>query len=975
MYCPKCGKKLPKNATLCTTCDQDKIQEYLASQQVAEEAPAETATETSVADNSEVEETKTEEVVEETKIEEKEEAKTEETVVEEASVKQPVEEVVPVVEKPIKPKKKRNFKWVKYVVIVLVIAILAVVGYFTYGKFVGFEKLSWKENYKDNDLKVVTPNKLDLAFELSDEEKNDDVKVKATCGTFKRRNNRITWDLTEAKGECKIEVKFKNKKISKKVNVVDTYQEKKPLSIEYTIDVDSDEDLDYDGLTNKEEKEYKTNPELADTDMDGLEDYYEINTSKTDPTKKDSDGDGLSDYDELKLELDPLKADSKGDGIKDGKRELTYNYESDNVKLSITGSGNIASVVADVNSNTKISSKKGIIDKLYSLYSEGTIKEAELTISYTDEELTQFGLTEDNLAIYYYNEKDGKYEKVESTVDKDNNTVTAILKHFSLYVLADDTVISEKSSSEVLFVLDNSWSMYTNSQYKDITGEEYTGGWFDSSVLEGNDADGLRFTLTNTLASKLILKGNKVGISEFRKDYANVLSIGSSSEDINTKLGKMNGSFVTKDAGTNSSNAIVQGLEEFSDDGTEKYIIILTDGEDTYTSYNTNAVIDRALEKNVKVCAIGFGEGSGNTRLANIANATGCKFYSSSDAMGLEELFDNVETELNDGLIDIDGDDTNDGIILADSGFIVNRDGFSFANFASSFSKGGHCFGMATIAELYYKKALPLSVSDKTVDKKALKGYNLNGTYFKNYDNLYDYSLKTNVLKHTFGFDVFGETEPKGYMTVEKNNLVYAKEYKDEINDSGIYDIELVKSSLDAASQKEKWGGTYKKAEYAILNTEKTQSSSKIENDDKQILNAIYLGFAKQEVSSFYTSSSNFILRARNLFGTESTAYTGKNAFLNILKTRLNDQDPIVISSDFDGGLHAVNAINLIQDLSNPNIYYIGVYDNNYPGEKRYVTIECTNETCATKKNEYYSSSDQPVRITPSLEYDLEYFQ
>lgn len=977
MYCPKCGKKLPKNATLCAVCDQDKIQEYNASQQVAEETPAETVSETP---EEVVEETKTEEVVEDTKSEEKEEPQTEETVVEEASVEQPVEEVkteevVPVVEKPIKPKKKRNFKWIKYVVIVIVLAILAVVGYIAYGKIVGFEKLSWKENYKDNDLKVVTPNKLDLAFELSDEEKYDDVKVKATCGTFKRRRNKITWDLTEAMGECKIEVKYKQKKISKKVNVVDTYQEKQPLSLEYKIDVDSDEDLDYDGLTNKEEKGYKTNPELSDTDADGLDDYYEINTSKTDPTKKDTDADGLSDYDELKLELDPLKADSKGDGVKDGQRELTYDYEADNLKLSITGTGNIASIVADVNPNTKISGKKGIIDNLYVLYSEGNVKEAKLIIKYTDEELTKYGLKEDNLSIYYYNEKESKYEKIESTIDKENKTVTAILKHFSPYVVADSTLIDEEPSNQILFVLDNSWSMYTNAQYKEITGSDYSGGFYSSSTLEGNDADGVRFDLTNTLSEKLINKGNKVGLSEFRKDYANVLPIGSSSKDINTKLGKMNGSFVTKDAGTNSSNAIVKGLEEFSDDGTEKYIIILTDGEDTYTSYNTNVVINRALEKNVKVCAIGFGEGSGNTRLANIANATGCKFYSSSDAMGLEELFDNVETELNDGLIDIDGDDTNDGIILADSGFIVNRDGFSFSNFASSFSKGGHCFGMATIAELYYKKALPLSVSDKTVNKKTLKGFNLSGTYFKNYDNLYEYNLKTNALKYTFGFDIFGETEPKGYMTVEKNNLVYGKDYRKEIDDSGIYDIELVKSSLDAASQKEKWGGTYKKAEYAILNTEKTQSSSKIENDDKQILNAIYMGFAKQDVTSFYTSSSNFILWARNRVGTESTAYTGKNAFLNILKARLNDQDPIVISSDFDGGLHAVNAINLIQDLSNPNIYYIGVYDNNYPGEKRYVTIECTNETCATKKNEYYSSSNQPVRITPSLEYDLEYFE
>ena len=253
MYCPKCGKKLPKNATLCATCDQDKIQEYLASQQAAVEAPTETVTETP-----EVEETKTEEVVEEPVVEETKEEVVEETipeetkeeVTEEAPVEQPAEEVkteevvTPVVEKPVKPKKERNFKWVKYVVIILVLAVLAVVGYFAYGKVVGFEKLSWDKEYGDYKLEVVTPNELKLAFDFTDEENYDQVKVKATCGSVKVKRNKITWDLTEASGDCKIEAKYKTKKITKKIKVVDSYQEKRKLSIEYIIDEYSDEDLE-----------------------------------------------------------------------------------------------------------------------------------------------------------------------------------------------------------------------------------------------------------------------------------------------------------------------------------------------------------------------------------------------------------------------------------------------------------------------------------------------------------------------------------------------------------------------------------------------------------------------------------------------------------------------------------------------------------------------------------------------------------
>ena len=72
-----------------------------------------------------------------------------------------------------------------------------------------------------------------------------------------------------------------------------------------------------------------------------------LDKSKTDDTDKD----GLSDYDEIELGLDPNNADSKGDGIKDGERSLTYNRETDNLKITVKGKGNIASTVSEINSS------------------------------------------------------------------------------------------------------------------------------------------------------------------------------------------------------------------------------------------------------------------------------------------------------------------------------------------------------------------------------------------------------------------------------------------------------------------------------------------------------------------------------------------------------------------------------------------------------------------------------------------------
>lgn len=744
---------------------------------------------------------------------------------------------------------------------------------------------------------------------------------------------------------------------------------------DYPFDENSDDDSDYDGLTNKQEKEKGTNPRFADSDFDNLNDSYELSTSKTDPNKKDTDDDGLNDYDEIELGLDPLNADSKGDGIKDGQRELSYNYEYENVNLTINGSGNIASTIVDVNSNMKISGKKGLIDNLYSLHTDGTLKEAVLTIKYTDEELKKYGVNEDNLSIYYYNDKESKYEKIDSVVDKANKTVSATLKHFSYYVVGD---LYTGSKNEILFVLDNSWSMYTNEQYTKYTGKEYP----DSDPLDGFDSAGLRFDLTKKLASKIAAKNGDdiydIGLSEFRKDYKNANKIGSSADEINKTLSSMMGQFITSKEGTDIGNAIMNGFNEFEKYSDNKYLIILTDGLDSSLSRNTQKIVREALENRVKICVVGFGGATNSTELSSIANSTGCKFYSSTDASGLSELFDSIGTELNDGLVDIDNDGTNDGIVLADSGFIVSRDGFSFKNYASNLTKG-HCYGMATFAELYYTKKLPLSYPMKTVSGKTAYSYTIKNDYLKKYNSLYGYRLKSNVLKHfeDVGFDYFGEEYGVEWMQ-DGDKLTFSDEYRAEIkSDAGnLYDFGFTKTRLSAEQQIQKHGFNYSKYEYTILNVDDMQTNGKMDSDDVNLFNAIYTAFLKQDRDEHYSSGDDFYQFFRDTFGIDDIVYMGKNVFINILKTRLRSGDVPVMGSIYNERerYHAVNAISLVQDLNDSNHYYIGVYDNNYPGKKRYVDIECGKSYCYTKANDYYTSNKEPIRITGSLEYDLDYY-
>jgi len=95
---------------------------------------------------------------------------------------------------------------------------------------------------------------------------------------------------------------------------------------------DADADSDSDGLSNAQEINLGTDPQLSDTDGDNLSDYDEINVYGTDPLKPDTDDDGLDDDSELKFELDPNNP--KTHGILDSEYNISQSISSDNEILS-----------------------------------------------------------------------------------------------------------------------------------------------------------------------------------------------------------------------------------------------------------------------------------------------------------------------------------------------------------------------------------------------------------------------------------------------------------------------------------------------------------------------------------------------------------------------------------------------------------------------------------------------------------------
>ncbi len=101
--------------------------------------------------------------------------------------------------------------------------------------------------------------------------------------------------------------------------------------------LDSNEDFDSDGLINIQEYYNGTEPYNKDTDNDGLSDGDEVNIYGTDPLKTDTDDDGLDDGDEIYFECDPLNPNSDGNGVLDGyeKRFQTFAHIVENEDCAV----------------------------------------------------------------------------------------------------------------------------------------------------------------------------------------------------------------------------------------------------------------------------------------------------------------------------------------------------------------------------------------------------------------------------------------------------------------------------------------------------------------------------------------------------------------------------------------------------------------------------------------------------------------
>ncbi|MCI0633858.1 MAG: M4 family metallopeptidase [Actinobacteria bacterium] len=120
---------------------------------------------------------------------------------------------------------------------------------------------------------------------------------------------------------------------------------------------DACEDGDRDGLTDSEEFSRGTDPDLRDTDGDGLWDGVEVRRSSTDPLRADTDGDGLSDGDELtSAGTDPNNPDTDGDSIVDSEDNCGLVHNEDQLDGDGDDVGDACDVCPDVSDRSQADS-------------------------------------------------------------------------------------------------------------------------------------------------------------------------------------------------------------------------------------------------------------------------------------------------------------------------------------------------------------------------------------------------------------------------------------------------------------------------------------------------------------------------------------------------------------------------------------------------------------------------------------------
>lgn len=663
---------------------------------------------------------------------------------------------------------------------------------------------------------------------------------------------------------------------------------------------------------------------LQDTDGDGLTDLYEASISRTSQTEKDTDGDGLNDGDEIIMGLNPTEEDSKGDGVKDGQRVLEYTYKNNGITLEMKGKGNFTRSSVDKYDTETLSNVTSVLDGVYSIYTEATLTSAKVTISYDSEKVSSKKMSESSLAVYLLNDTNNTFNKIKTNIDTSKKTLTFETDTLGKYFIADSSKLTSNLSTELVFLLDNSGSMFSKDEY---------------AKSEENDVEFKRVDVVNDIVDRL--QGNyRVGVGKFTYEYKELAKLTTDKATIKNRVNTIK-TESENFSGTYIGAALEGGLKQFTigEEGNRRYIILLSDGMDTSNGkdYNNKLLeeqINVAKQKNVKIYTIGLGNTIDEQNLKNIAKQTNGKYYFAATANDLESAFDLIYAELNYNLYDSNNDNRDDSIIIADSGFSVERDGFSFSNFANSQSEVGYGYGMVLFSKLFYEKKLPKSLGSKKIV--------LNSGTTAEAPSAQPASIKIegNALRPFVPVTLEKLSNlPTNFWSpsVQNGSLLINPKYKQELQALGFTTYAVAYDKKGSEFKK------YESLKFDMKYVLDDKPSIQLENTDI----ALFKTLSRLDITKYRDEKFNF--------------YDNNDNAFEKLTTTLNSGSPVMIRINDD---YTVLATKMLVDSVNTNKYKIEVYDPNYAGIKKYIEVE---------RYKFSDIAEISKVITDKFEYKFKY--
>ncbi|MBR3448698.1 MAG: VWA domain-containing protein [Oscillospiraceae bacterium] len=443
---------------------------------------------------------------------------------------------------------------------------------------------------------------------------------------------------------------------------------------------DFDEDFDNDSLTNGEEYAAGTDPYVKDTDGDTLSDGDEIHTYLTDPLVVDTDQDGLDDADEDYFGTDPNNPDTDGNGIPDGdeKRDQTFVHQVENADCAVTevrvqfmGTGNIqkcTEIESVMNKDIICSDVVGLVGEPFSIETKSEFEQAVITFKMNPDKLGDTAF--DDLLFLWYDEANSEFVEIETQFDAADHEVSMETTHFSKYMVVDRTKWFEAWAKTFNYNPGSSSSYAPTYHYNSVLAIDCSGSMnsndpiITKTVNSPADAEHAHTCGRIKAADGFIdnmNSGDKAAIVRFTGSATVAQAMTS-----DKALLKRAVQSISSSGNTNFTAAITTSISAFdaadlSNVNMKNRIILLTDGESSVS----NATLDQANSKNIKIYTIGLGRDSYDQILKDIANYTGGEFYKAYTASELVDIYTEIGIGGDFDTTDTDGDGLYDAVEAA----------------------------------------------------------------------------------------------------------------------------------------------------------------------------------------------------------------------------------------------------------------------------------------------------------------------